>query len=103
MEKFLSAVEKITLEQIRHYTFIPSGRDLWMVGGMERDYLIYPERYCSCMNFYMEGVVKNTRYLCKHLLAQQIFIRLDDERVIRAEITLGDWEYPALLKKAEIV
>jgi len=103
MEKFLSAMEKITLEQLHKFIFSPSSRVIWIVNGKERDYLVYPKRFCSCMDFYLQGVVKNAKYYCKHLLAQQIFVNLEEKLVTKAVIELNDDKFNSVLKKVNIL
>lgn len=89
VEKFLSAMEKITLNQINKYVFKPSGRILWLVNGKNHDYLIYPKRYCTCIDFNLQSITKNHKYLCKHLIAQALFEHLDKANFERVELEVA--------------
>jgi predicted nucleic acid-binding Zn finger protein len=79
---------------ITKYVYKPSNRIIWTALGTEREYIIYPKLFCSCIDFYKEVVVKKSRRFCKHLIAQIIskglnkynLIELeDDEFIIRLE------------------
>lgn len=100
VERFLSAMEKITLNQISKYVFKPSGRILWTVNGKNHDYLIYPKRYCTCMDFNLQSIAKNIKYLCKHLIAQALYEHLDKENFENAdlEIEIKDKEFDVLYR-----
>jgi predicted nucleic acid-binding Zn finger protein len=39
---------------------------LWVYTGRERDYLLIPYTYCSCMDFLIRTVSMKTRTHCKH-------------------------------------
>ena len=100
VERFLSAMEKVTLNQINKYVFKPSGRILWTVNGKNHDYLIYPKRYCTCMDFNLQSMAKNIRYLCKHLIAQALFERLDKVKLEKKklEIEMKDKDFDGLYR-----
>ena len=100
VERFLLAMEKITLNQINKYVFNPSGRVLWTVKGKDHDYLIYPKRYCTCIDFNLQGIVKNHKYLCKHLIAQAIFEHLDKVNFKKGELEIKrkDEEFDVLYR-----
>lgn len=100
VERFLSAMEKITLNQINKYIFKPSGRILWIANGKNHDYLLYPKMYCTCMDFNLQCIAKNIKYLCKHLIAQAIFEHLDKANFEKAEleIEIYDQEFDVLFR-----
>ncbi|MCP4761304.1 MAG: hypothetical protein GY870_05950, partial [archaeon] len=99
MEQFLKAMEKLSLNQVQKYIFQPSGRIMWTVGGLEHDYLIFPRKFCSCMDFYLQGISKSVQYYCKHLIAQAIFENLDESNVKKGENITEDDKYHGILKK----
>ncbi|GAI71390.1 unnamed protein product, partial [marine sediment metagenome] len=45
---------------------------MWLALGENREYLIYPKLYCSCLNFYKEVVINQSIGYCKHLITQVI-------------------------------
>ncbi|MBD3351362.1 MAG: hypothetical protein GF364_07725 [Candidatus Lokiarchaeota archaeon] len=98
-KKFFSAMEKITLNQVNLFVFKPSNRQVWTVMGEEKRYLLYPKIYCSCMDFYLKGIIKKRKYICKHLLAQMIFKHIDKDKLSNVEIVLHDTEFNTLLKE----
>ena len=75
--KVLEVIER----GITKIIYNPSKRIIWIAIGENRqkkikkikkiEYLIYPQIYCSCFNFYM-AVVKKNRGFCKHIIAQLI-------------------------------
>ena len=103
VERFLSAMEKITLNQISKYVFKPSGRILWTVNGKYHDYLIYPKRYCTCMDFNLQSMAKNVKYLCKHLIAQALFEHLDKANFENGELEIEIKDKEIELKPNKII
>jgi len=55
---------------VKKYRFIPSGREVWIVVGKEREYLVYPLTYCPCEDFYLNVVIRGKVEGCYHLYAQ---------------------------------
>lgn len=71
-QRFAKAFEAIKENRVKKYTFIPSGRVVWIVVGKERDYLIMPDaEFCTCDDFYFRVLDKKV-HLCYHLIAQKI-------------------------------
>ncbi len=56
--------------RVKKYVF--NGIALWVVVGKERDYLVLPDIYCSCEDFYVRVVSRMEKKYCIHLLAQRI-------------------------------
>lgn len=55
--------------RVKKYVFQPSGRELWVVVGRNRDYLVLPlSKYCACDDFFYR-VLDQERKRCYHLLA----------------------------------
>lgn len=67
----ISKVKEI-MNEIVKVVFKPSNRQIWMKLGTDKDYIIYPRVYCSCMDFFLQGIIKKRIYYCKHLIAQGI-------------------------------
>ncbi|OYT44449.1 hypothetical protein B6U84_04060 [Candidatus Bathyarchaeota archaeon ex4484_40] len=62
--------------RVKRYIFKPSGRELWVVVGESREYLILPHApYCSCDDYYY-AVMDGKAMLCQHLIAYRIASQL---------------------------
>ena len=71
-QRFTRAFEALKENRVKKYVFRPSGRNVWIVVGKERDYLIMPEaEFCMCDDFYFRVVDKKV-HLCYHLIAQKL-------------------------------
>jgi predicted nucleic acid-binding Zn finger protein len=76
------------------YIYKPSHRIVWTVMGREKEHLIYPKLYCSCIDFYKEVVLNRNKQYCKHIIAQVICETLKNYR----EIELDDVEFKNRIK-----
>ena len=85
----ISKVKEI-LSEIVKVVFKPSNRVIWMKLGTEKDYLIYPREYCSCMDFFLQSILKNRKYYCKHLIAQGIVEEISKTRSTDIELNEKD-------------
>ncbi len=76
-KRFIRALEALKENRVKKYAFKPSGRDIWIVIGRERDYLVIPEaEFCTCDDFYFR-VLDGKIHLCYHLIAHKIARHLD--------------------------
>ena len=76
-QRFTKALEALKENRVKKYVFRPSGRNVWIVVGRERDYLLMPEaEFCTCYDFYFR-VLDRKVHLCYHLIAQKIARNLD--------------------------
>lgn len=101
-ELFPDKIEK-TLEILKkgiiQYTFSSSGRKIWAaVGSKNKLHLIYPNMYCSCIDFYKNVVINRKNILCKHLLAYLISSSLNSFE----EVSLKDEDFSKFLKQFKI-
>ncbi len=85
----ISKVKEIMSEVVK-VVFKPSNRQVWMKLGTDKDYIIYPRIYCSCMDFYLQGIIKNQEYYCKHLIAQGIVEILSENNPDEVEMIEQD-------------
>lgn len=69
---FWRAIKAVEEKRIMKYVFEPSGRHMWIVMGKMRKYLVMPDFYCSCDDFYFNVVTRRKRQLCYHILARKI-------------------------------
>lgn len=97
-ERYLRSFEKIELKLIKCYNFEPSNRRIWVVKGEESNYLIYPLRYCSCIDFYLNWILKKKTFFCKHLLAQSIIENLGSFNINDYLIKVLDEDYKKIMK-----
>lgn len=67
-DKIIEALDR----GITKYIYKPSNKVLWTAMGREKEYILYPKEFCSCLDFYKEVVINGNRSYCKHLLAQVI-------------------------------
>jgi predicted nucleic acid-binding Zn finger protein len=71
-QRFTRSFEALKENRVKKYVFRPSGRNVWIVVGKERDYLIMAEaEFCTCDDFYFR-VVDRKVHLCYHLIAQKL-------------------------------
>ena len=71
-QRFTKALGVLKENRVKKYVFKPSGRNVWIVVGRERDYLLMPEaEFCTCDDFYFR-VLDRKVHLCYHLIAQKI-------------------------------
>ncbi|TKJ24443.1 MAG: hypothetical protein CEE42_10820 [Promethearchaeota archaeon Loki_b31] len=92
-DKVLDVIKK----GITKYTYKPSNRVVWLALGENREYLIYPKLYCSCLNFYKEVVINQSIGYCKHLITQVICEALNKHK----KVELKDKEFEDLINNLE--
>lgn len=92
-DKVLDVIKK----GITKYTYKPSNRVIWLALGENREYLIYPKLYCSCLNFYKEVVINQSIGYCKHLITQVICEALNKYK----KVELKDKEFKDLINNLE--
>ncbi|MGV9172527.1 MAG: hypothetical protein ACOC44_06435 [Promethearchaeia archaeon] len=80
-EKVLSIIKN----GITKYIYKPSQRTIWIAIGETNQYLIFPQTYCSCVDFYKNVVIERKRDCCKHLIAQCICEALNDYQEVQFE------------------
>lgn len=66
-EKIKSAIFEKRLVRITY-----KGSKFWFFKGKERDYVIIPCTFCSCPDFQFNVLLRGTKEICYHLLAQRI-------------------------------
>jgi len=45
---------------------------IWVFYGKERDYLIIPKIYCSCMDFELNVIFRGVKKSCYHIVTQHV-------------------------------
>jgi predicted nucleic acid-binding Zn finger protein len=92
-DKVLDVIKK----GITKYTYKPSNRVIWLALGENREYLIYPKLYCSCLNFYKEVVINQSIGYCKHLITQVVCEALNKYKKVESK----DKEFEDLINNLE--
>jgi len=92
-DKVLDVIKK----GITKYTYKPSNRVIWLAFGENREYLIYPKLYCSCLNFYKEVVINQSIGYCKHLITQVVCEALNKYKKVESK----DKEFEDLINNLE--
>lgn len=90
-ERYSRALEAVTEGRVKAYRFMPSGKLVWIVESLERDYMVIPLIYCDCEDFYLNVVLRRLIDVCYHLLAQALaeaigkyeIVELPDELYLR--------------------
>lgn len=71
-KRFVRAYRAFEESRVTKYVFRPSESVKWTVKGRKRQYLVIPEIFCTCRDFYQSVVINGEAKMCYHLLAQQI-------------------------------
>jgi predicted nucleic acid-binding Zn finger protein len=73
-KRFENGWEAFQGNRVKRYLFKPSGREIWIVVGKERDYQVIPSAgFCSCDDFYFRVIgEKREVHFCYHLIAQRL-------------------------------
>lgn len=61
--------------------------DLWVYMGPQRDYVVIPGTYCSCMDFTIRVISQGVSPYCKHLLALEVARTRGKYREVRVSET----------------
>ncbi|MHA1348701.1 MAG: hypothetical protein ACTSQM_02950 [Candidatus Odinarchaeia archaeon] len=94
-ERFWKALKAVVEGCVKKYVFKPSGRVEWIVVGVNRDYLIIPDFYCSCRDFYVNVVTRKKAKFCYHILAKFLAESLNLYHTYHVE----DDKYEVLMKE----
>ncbi|MCS7097168.1 MAG: hypothetical protein NZ926_01660 [Candidatus Methanomethylicia archaeon] len=92
--KFRKAIMLVKQKKVKKYVFKPSNIERWIVEGKRRKYLVIPNLFCQCENFYIFVVIKKKERICYHLLAQ----KMAEENKEYDEIILSDNEYDKFME-----
>jgi predicted nucleic acid-binding Zn finger protein len=71
-KRFVRAFRAVEEGKVTRYLFRPSDSGAWIVHGREREYLVIPNTFCTCRDFYQSVVINRETEMCYHLLAQTI-------------------------------
>jgi predicted nucleic acid-binding Zn finger protein len=97
-ERFWRALKTVASSCVKRYIFEPSNREVWIVVGKNRDYLV-SDFYCDCDDFYFKVVIKRRAKTCYHILAKLLAEALG----IHSDIRVGDEMYDTLRGEWQIL
>ncbi len=102
LEKILSIPAERIIEALRRgitkYILRPSNRIIWIVMGEHQPYLIYPDMYCGCLDYFNRVMQQKEIAYCKHLVAFKISAILESY----AECELNDVEFNKILEDIKV-
>jgi predicted nucleic acid-binding Zn finger protein len=98
-KRFVRALRAVEEGRVFKYCFRPSDSAKWMVKGKRREYLLIPETFCTCRDFYQAVVIDQEAKMCYHLFAQKIaelrglFTKIDASDAERRKL-YTEWRKP---------
>ncbi|MGQ9720453.1 MAG: hypothetical protein ACUVXA_03930 [Candidatus Jordarchaeum sp.] len=98
-ERLWKSLRAITEKRVAKYVFKPSNKQIWIVSGKNRDYLVISDFYCSCDDFYLNVVIRKKNKLCYHILAKRLAEALD----LYNSYNLSDDKYEKLMQKLKTI
>lgn len=98
-ERLWKALRAITEKRVIKYIFEPSNKQIWIVSGKNRDYLVISDFYCSCDDFYLNVVIRKKNKVCYHILAKRLAEALD----LYTSSTLSDDKYEKLMLELKTI
>lgn len=96
-KEYRKALILVKQKKVRKYIFKPSDIERWVVNGKTRQYIVLPNIFCQCEDFYRSVVIWRRKKMCYHLLAQIIAEALDEYK----EIILYDEDYNDFISKLD--
>jgi predicted nucleic acid-binding Zn finger protein len=72
-EKALEAVQERRVVRLR-CRGSGEGVELYVFHGRDRDYLLFPRRFCTCKDFELNVVVRRAKGTCYHLVACELAV-----------------------------
>jgi predicted nucleic acid-binding Zn finger protein len=81
-KRFVRAFRAVEEGKVTRYLFRPSESGTWIVHGRERDYLVIPDTFCTCRDFYQSVVINRETEMCYHLLAQTIASIRNEQKTV---------------------
>lgn len=87
-KRFIRALRAVEERKVTECKFHPSDTVKWIVTGRTKEYLVIPEVFCTCRDFYQAVVINGEVTMCYHLLAQKIAAVRDTYKTV--EMTDAD-------------
>ncbi len=92
----LKALRAALRGKVVKHVFRPSGRYLYVVEGPQGRHLVMGEKGCSCLDYYLNVVIRRRRDVCYHIAAVAIS---EEERTYRVR-EHRDPEFIGVVKRA---
>ena len=73
-KKFFKSFTAVIKRRVYKYIFEPSNKVVWIVYSPKRKrrYIVIPDVFCSCEDFYLNVIIRGKKEMCYHMLAQKI-------------------------------
>lgn len=95
---YKKALILVNKKKIKKYIFKPSNVERWVVEGKTGKYIVLPNLFCQCEDFYISVIIKKKKEKCYHLIAQSIAEQLKNYD----EILLSDDKYLEFMREFTI-
>ncbi|MEM0084979.1 MAG: hypothetical protein QW743_05940 [Candidatus Methanomethylicia archaeon] len=95
---YKKALRLVKEKKVKKYIFKPSNVERWVVEGKTGKYIVLPNLFCQCEDFYISVIIKKKKERCYHLIAQSIAEQLKSYD----EIYLSDDKYIEFMRKITI-
>ena len=83
-KRFVRALRTVEEGNVVRYDFMPSGTTTWIVKGTRNEYVVIPQTFCTCRDFYQAVVVARDATMCYHLLAIEIALLRNSFSIIKS-------------------
>jgi len=91
----IKALKYALRDKVERHVFSPSGRYFYIVRGEASDHIVLEEGSCSCMDYYLNVVIRGKRGACHHIVS--VMIAREFEKV--REIEHKDREFLGILRR----
>jgi predicted nucleic acid-binding Zn finger protein len=91
----IKALKYALRDKVERHSFSPSGRYFYVVRGELSDHIVLDDVFCSCMDYYLNVVIRGKRRACHHIVSVVIAREFGKIR----EIEHKDQEFLGILRK----
>lgn len=91
----IKALKYALRDKVERHVFSPSGRYFYIVKGEEGDHIVLEEGFCSCIDYYLNVVIRGRRGACHHIISVIIAREFGKIR----EIEHKDQEFLGILRR----
>ncbi|TXT56746.1 MAG: hypothetical protein BAJATHORv1_20339 [Candidatus Thorarchaeota archaeon] len=86
-KRFIRALRSVEEGRVFRYDFFPSDTKTWIVKGKRNEYVVIPETFCTCRDFYQAVVIAREATMCYHIMATTIAKVRDSFSIIKSNDT----------------
>jgi predicted nucleic acid-binding Zn finger protein len=91
----VKALKYALRDRVERHVFSPSGRYFYIVRGEMGDHIVLEDLICSCIDYYLNVVIRGRRRACHHIISVMIAREFGKIR----EIEHKDQEFLGILRK----